>query len=332
MPVVSVLMPVYNAERYVKEAINSILNQTFRDFELVILNDASSDSSREIILSIQDARIRYIENEENKGLSFSRNRLLSEVKGEYIAWLDADDTAYPTRFEEEYGFLEENTDHAIVASWARLIDSVGMPTGNYIKSYIPNEYLSALLLFVNYFVQSSVMLRKSCLPEIHYRPEFPPTEDYELWVRIAAKYPVTILPKTLVDYRIHTNNISSVQQQKSEKAVKLNHRIQLESLGILPSDEEVNLHYNIAFKKAESLTFLQQTADWLQRIEDQNKISKRFDTKALRYILAHRWIKVCTSNKTLGLKALNIYFKSKFAEMNLRNGFLIMQYLLKSNT
>lgn len=329
MPVVSVLMPVYNAERYVKEAINSILNQTFKDFELVVLNDASSDSSKEIILSFQDARIRYIENEQNRGLSFSRNRLLSEVRGEYIAWLDADDIAYPARLEEEYRFLEEHTDHALVASWARLIDSEGKPTGNYIKSYIPDEYLSALLLFVNYFVQSSVMLRKSHLPDVHYRQEFPPTEDYELWVRIAAMHPVAILPKTLVDYRIHETNISSIQQLKSEKAVKLNHRIQLENVGILPSDEEIDLHYNIAFKKAESLEFLQQTADWLEHIDNQNKISKRFDAKGLHYILAHRWIKVCTSNKALGIKALNIYFKSKFVEMNLRNVFLMVQYLFK---
>lgn len=327
MPVVSVLMPVYNAEGYVKEAINSILNQTFKDFELVVLNDASGDSSKDAILSFQDTRIRYIENEQNKGLSFSRNRLLSEARGEYIAWLDADDIAYPTRLAEEYRFLEEHPDYAMVASWARLVDATGKPTGNFIKSYIPDEYLSALLLFVNYFVQSSVLLRKSCLPEVHYRPEFPPTEDYEFWVRIAAKYPVAILSKTLVDYRIHTTNVSSVQQQKSEKAVKLNHRIQLENLGILPGDEEVNLHYNIAFRKAESLVFLQQTADWLQRIDNQNKISKRFDTKALRYILAHRWIKVCTSNRALGIKALNRYVKGKFAEMSLRNLFLIIKYL-----
>lgn len=85
MPAVSVLMPVFNAEGYVKEAIDSILNQTFKDFELIVLNDASTDSSKEVILSVQDSRIRYVENEQNKGLSFSRNRLLGEAKGMYIA-------------------------------------------------------------------------------------------------------------------------------------------------------------------------------------------------------------------------------------------------------
>lgn len=329
MPVVSVLMPVYNADKYVKEAINSILNQTYKDFELVVLNDASSDSSKDIIHSFQDARIRYIENEQNGGLSFSRNRLLSEATGQYIAWLDADDIAYPARLEEEVRFLDEHKEHAMVASWARLIDAEGRPTGNFIKSYIPDAYLSALLLFVNYFVQSSVMIRRRFLPDVHYRPEFPPTEDYELWVRIAANHPVAILDKTLVDYRIHTTNISSTQQQKSEKAVKLNHRIQLENLGILPGEKEIDLHYNIAFRKAESLDFLQQADNWLQRIDNQNTISGRFNSKALHYILKHRWIKTCTSHKALGMKALRIYFKGKFADLSLRNLFLMIQYFLK---
>ncbi|WP_337045202.1 glycosyltransferase family 2 protein [Emticicia sp. 17c] len=329
MPSISVLMPVFNAERYVREAIESILNQTYKDFELIVLNDASTDKSKEIILSFKDPRIVYLENEKNGGLSFSRNRLLAEAKGEFIAWLDADDIAYSERLQEEVSFLQNHQDHAMVAGWARLVNSAGEPTGDFIKSFIPNKYLSALLLFVNYFVQSSVMIRKSCLPEIHYKPDFPPTEDYELWVRIAANYPVAILPKILVDYRIHTNNISSVQQQRSEQTVKLNHRLQLQNLGLVPDEDEINLHYHIAFRKADDMTFLQQTETWLQKISNQNKVSKRFDTQALNYILAHRWLKVCTSNKALGMKALSIYFRSSFASISFKNIFLLGKYILK---
>jgi len=330
MPVVSVLMPVFNAEKYVEEAINSILNQTLKDFELIVLNDASTDASKNVVLSIQDSRIRYIENETNQGLAYSRNRLLGEAKGKYIAWLDADDIAYPTRLEEECSFLEDHPGHAMVAGWARLVDADGSPTGTFIKSYIPNRYLSELLLFVNYFVQSSVMLRRDFLPDVYYRPEYPPTEDYELWVRIAAKHPVAILPKVMVDYRIHTTNTSSTQQQKSENGVRLNHKTQLEGLGIEPTGEEIDLHYAIAFKKAESLGFLQSASDWLQRIEAQNKITGRYEAKSLRFILAHRWMKVCTSNRALGMEALKIYFKSPFAELNPRNIFLILQYFIKN--
>lgn len=330
MPVVSVLMPVFNAEKYVEEAINSILDQTLKDFELIVLNDASTDASKNIILSIQDTRIRYIENETNQGLAYSRNRLLGEANSKYIAWLDADDVAYPTRLEEEYDFLEANPEHALVSGWARLVDSVGKPTGNFIKSYIPDRYLSELLLFVNYFVQSAVMIRREFLPEVHYRPEFPPAEDYELWVRIAAKHPVCILPKVLVDYRIHTTNTSSVQQQRSENGVKLNHKTQLEALGIEPTNEEIDLHYAIAFKKAESQDFLRKVSDWLQRIEVQNNITGSFDAKSLRYILAHRWMKVCTSNGALGIQALKIYFKNPLAELNPRNIFLMLQYFIKN--
>ena len=328
MPSVSVLMPVFNAEKYVGEAINSILNQTFEDFELVVLNDASQDSSKELILAYNDSRIRFIENEQNQGLSYSRNRLLSEAKGTYIAWLDADDIAYPTRLAEEFEFMEMHRDHAMVAAWARLVDSEGKPTGDFIKSYIPNECLSALLLFVNYFVQSSAMLRRELLPNIHYQSDFPPTEDYELWVRIAAKHPVAILSQILVDYRIHATNISAIQEQKSKDTVQLNHRIQLQNLGIIPDEEELQLHYEIAFGKAEGLAFLEKTAAWLLTIEKQNKISKQFDRPALRYILKHRWLKVCTSNRALGIKALRIYFKSELSELNFRTLILIGKYLV----
>ncbi|UTA69429.1 glycosyltransferase [Emticicia sp. 21SJ11W-3] len=330
MAVVSVLMPVFNAEKYVKEAINSILNQTLKDFELIILNDSSTDNSKDVVLSIQDNRIRYIENESNQGLAFSRNRLLSEAKSKYIAWLDADDIAYPTRLQDEVDFLEANPGHAMVSGWARLIDSDGHATGDFIKSYIPDKHLGTLLLFVNYFVQSGMMLRREYLPEVHYRPEYPPAEDYELWVRIAASHAVAILPKILVDYRIHATNTSSTQQERSEKGIKMNHRHQLSELGINATQEEIDLHYSIAFKKAESIEYLRKASVWLQGIKAQNKISGRFDATSLAYILSHRWIKVCTSNKALGMQALKIYFKSPLVQLSLRNIFLILQYCIKN--
>ncbi|MFY7888286.1 MAG: glycosyltransferase family 2 protein, partial [Spirosomataceae bacterium] len=186
-PTISVLMPMYNAEAYLGLAIESILNQTYQDFELVILNDGSTDKSLEIALSYQDKRIRVLENEGNLGLIYTRNRLITEARGDLLAWLDSDDVAVTTRLEEQYDFLQKNPKVALVASWATIIDSNGKPTGGFRKSYIKDEYLQALLLFVNYIVQSSVMIRKSCLPSIPYQLPF--SEDYDLWVRVAAQYP-----------------------------------------------------------------------------------------------------------------------------------------------
>lgn len=330
MPKVSVLMPAFNASRYIKEAIDSILAQTFTDFELIILNDGSRDDTVSLVKSYSDSRIRLIENEGNKGLAFTRNRLIDEAQGDYIAWLDSDDIAFPNRIEKEVNFLEKNKKYALVASWAKIIDSDSQPTGSFIKSYIPNQHLTALLLFVNYIVQSSVMIRKSMLPTLHYNLDFPPTEDYELWVRIAQKHPIAILSEVLVDYRIHTTNISQTQNEKAKQTVQLNHKKQIELLGIIPEKENIALHYEIGFGKSSNidLNFLTEAEKWLKQIEEANKKMMIYKPTSLSYILSHRWLKLCTANKNLGLKAVKRYFSSNFAKLNFYHLALILKYLI----
>ena len=122
-PLVSVAMPAYNSEEYVKQAIDSVLAQTFSDFELIIVNDGSSDRSKEIILSYTDERIRYLENEKNLGIVKTRNRCIANAAGKYIAVLDNDDIALPFRLEEQVRFLEANSDYGVCGSFYRIIDS-----------------------------------------------------------------------------------------------------------------------------------------------------------------------------------------------------------------
>jgi glycosyltransferase involved in cell wall biosynthesis len=332
MPKISVLMPMFNSEKYIRKAIESILNQTFQDFELVIVNDGSTDESVNIVHSFQDKRIRLVHNEQNQGLAKTRNRLIAEAKGEFIAWLDSDDMAYPQRLQIQVDFLEKHPKHAFVASWARLVDNDGNPTGGFIKSYIPDTHLPALLLFVNYIVQSSVLLRKSLLPSQHYNLDYPPTEDYELWVRIAQNHPIAILPNILVDYRVHDTNISFTQNDKAMRTVKLNHEGQLRKLGIEPSPEELNLHYLLGFGQEEKTNraFIKKAENWLLKLEQHNQKSKIYDVEALKYILAHRWTKICTSNPELGLSVLGVYFKSKILKLTLQNSFIVGQYLTKA--
>lgn len=330
MPRVSVLMPAYDAEKYIADAIKSILNQTFTDFELIIVNDGSTDKTKQIIEEFDDKRIKYFENDGNKGLSFTRNRLIEISKGEFIAWLDSDDVANPQRLKEQVSFLDNNPKHAFVASWARLIDGDNHPTGNYLKSYIPNKYLRELLLFVNYIVQSSMLIRKSHLPKLLYDLNYPPTEDYELWVRILKEYQGEILPKVLVDYRIHNSNSSQVQSKKAEETVKLNQANQIKDIGINPTEAEISLHYQIGFGEIESINQLTEIEKWFLKIQSHNLTSKRFDKEALDFILAHRWARICTQNPEFGLKAVKIYFKSNFRKVTLQNIALIGVYLLKT--
>jgi glycosyltransferase involved in cell wall biosynthesis len=332
MPKVSVLMPMFNSEKYIGMAIESILNQTFKDFELIILNDGSTDNSKKIVESYSDSRIILIENTQNQGLARTRNRLIAEAKGDFLAWLDSDDIALPQRLQIQVDFLEKNPNHALVASWARIIGSNNLPTGNFVKSYIPNTDLSALLLFVNYIVQSSVMLRRNLLPDEHYNLDFPPTEDYELWVRIAKKHPIAILNDILVDYRVHDSNISFTQNDRAMRTVKMNHQRQLEDLGINPTMQEIDLHYALSFGNGETFDkdFIEKAEAWLLKIREHNQINKIYDPKALNYVLGHRWTKICTSNPALGFRVLGPYSKSKILNLTLQNCFIIGQYLTKA--
>lgn len=323
-------MPAFNASRYIKEAIESILAQTFTDFELIILNDGSTDDTVSIIKSFSDSRIKLIENEGNKGLAFTRNRLIDVSQGEYIAWLDSDDIAYPNRLQKEVNFLDKNLKHALVASWAKIIDSDSQPNGSFIKSYIPNQHLSALLLFVNYIVQSSVMIRKSMLPENHYDLAFPPTEDYELWSRIARSYSIHILPEILVDYRVHSTNISQTQNIKAKQTVMLNHHNQLSHLGIKADEPQLDLHNKIGYGNATEvdLAFLSEAENWLKQLKIANQKTRVYQEKSLDFILSHRWLKLCTANKNLGLKAVKRYFSSNFAKLNFYHLALILKYII----
>jgi glycosyltransferase involved in cell wall biosynthesis len=332
MPKVSVLMPMFNSEKYIGMAVESILNQTFKDFELIILNDGSTDDSKKIVESYSDNRIKLIENAQNQGLARTRNRLIAEAKGDFLAWLDSDDIALPQRLQIQVDFLEKNPNHALVASWARIIGSNNLPTGNFVKSYIPNTDLSALLLFVNYIVQSSVMLRRNLLPDEHYNLDFPPTEDYELWVRIAKKHPIAILNDILVDYRVHDSNISFTQNDRAMRTVKMNHQRQLEDLGINPTMQEIDLHYALSFGNGETFDkdFIEKAEAWLLKIREHNQIIKIYDPKALNYVLGHRWTKICTSNPALGFRVLGPYSKSKILNLTLQNCFIIGQYLTKA--
>jgi glycosyltransferase involved in cell wall biosynthesis len=330
-PTISVLMPMYNAEAYLGLAIESILNQSYQDFELVILNDGSTDKSLEIALSYQDKRIRVLENEGNLGLIYTRNRLITEASGDLLAWLDSDDVAIATRLEEQYDFLQKNPKVALVASWATIIDSNGKPTGGFRKSYIKDEYLQALLLFVNYIVQSSVMIRKSFLPSIPYQLPF--SEDYDLWVRVAAQYPIAILPSCLVNYRVHQTNTSSGEHAEAmHDNVKAIHQAQLIALGIQASEDELFFHHQLGFGNPEmvDLAFINRANEWLNRLKSQNKEATIYQRKALAFVLAHRWTKICTANPELGLKILKPYFKSEISKVTLQNMAILGQYILKN--
>ncbi len=201
-------MPVYNGEKYLRQAIESILSQIFRDFELIIVNDGSTDTTEDIVKSYQDTRIKYFK-KENSGVIDSLNEGIAQSSGEYIARMDADDISAPTRFEEQIRFFAEHPNYVLVGSWAVRIDGDGNLLGD--MNYPPTTWQSICRYSIihNPFIHSSVMCKKTVFNSAGgYNKSFRHVEDYELWTRVIHKYPCANLPKRLMHYRVHNNQIT----------------------------------------------------------------------------------------------------------------------------
>jgi glycosyltransferase involved in cell wall biosynthesis len=195
-----VLLPVYNGGAVLSDSIKSILDQTYRNFELIIIDDGSTDDSASIIREFDDARIRSY-NQRNRGLAGTLNRAIELSTGEYIARQDQDDLAYPQRLAKQIEFLETRPHCAMVGTWASIW------TGEREASRVHRHPTDSLvlkfeLLFDNPFVHSTIMVRKSALAKVGFYDELrQPPEDYELWSRIARKFEVANIPEILEIYR-----------------------------------------------------------------------------------------------------------------------------------
>jgi glycosyltransferase involved in cell wall biosynthesis len=209
-PKISVVMSVHNGERYLAEAVQSVLNQTFRDFELIIINDGSTDRTGEILEGFARAhsRIRLI-SRENKGLSYSLNEGVLAARGEWVARMDADDVALPYRFDRQLRWLEKSgadiggSSVRVIGTWRRRV---------WVYPSDPEE-IKARLLFNSAFAHPAIMARRSVLTGHVYADSSLPSEDYHLWTRLAlAGVRMTNCPDVLLNYRLHNSQISAAKQ------------------------------------------------------------------------------------------------------------------------
>ncbi len=209
----TVLMPVYNAALHVREAIQSILVQTFEDFEFLIIDDASTDDTVNIIRSFSDKRIRLICRDKNSGIKDTLNEGIGLTNTELIARMDADDISHPWRLEKQMNFLSNHRDHAMVCSLARVIDK----DGDFIQAYDP--YLEDLyygLFFDCYICHPSVMYRKRCVEAVgKYTMQY--GEDFDLWWKLARFYKIHLIHEPLLLYRLHQQNYSKVAKKEEYK-------------------------------------------------------------------------------------------------------------------
>jgi glycosyltransferase involved in cell wall biosynthesis len=217
-PIISVVLPVHNAGLYVRDSIKSVLNQTFSDFELIIINDGSTDCSEEVILDFTDKRIKYIKNEVNLKLIETLNLGLSIAKGKYICRIDSDDIMAPTRLEKQLFFLERNSNYILVGSFVKIIKD-GIIT-NQILGYKRNhDDLAFEMCFHNPIIHPTVMFRynKQIKNQFFFDPKFIHAEDYEFWTRLVKHGFFHNLEEPLTYYRIHKDQISTIYTEFQKK-------------------------------------------------------------------------------------------------------------------
>lgn len=219
-PKVTVLMAVYNGELFLREAIESILSQTFRDFEFLIINDGSTDGTRDILLSYYDTRIRLVHNEQNIGLTKSLNRGLGLARGVYVARQDADDISLPRRLEKQVTFLDEHTDVVILGTQAENIDRHGNVCSRRVSSKASSELaIRWQLLFSNPIIHTSVMFHSAVVRQHGgYDECFASSQDFELWSRLLYNYGVRNLKEVLVRYRVY--NTAASTNYSTESIIK----------------------------------------------------------------------------------------------------------------
>ncbi len=218
MPKVTVLMAVYNGEKYLRAAMESILNQTFRDFELMIIDDASTDSTPEIISSYPDPRIRVLKNETNLGLTKSLNKGLKEAVGEYVARMDADDISLPERLVQQVSYLDKHPDIALIGCRVEVIDDKGQSLGISHSLATTRESIFYWLIFNNVLTHSSVMFRRDVVMNLGgYDESHRYVEDYGLWNKLSLRFGMELLDEVHVKWRLSPGGISQ-QHRNAQKA------------------------------------------------------------------------------------------------------------------
>ena len=209
---VTVQIPVYNGEKYLKECLESILNQSFTDFECLIIDDGSSDGSAAVIESFRDPRVRFVRNERNMGISLTRNRGFDLARGEYIALMDCDDVCPPERLARQVAFMDAHPEVGICGSWVQEMYPDGQMIKEQLRRYPQDDApIRRMMMQDCPLWNPSLMLRKSMVRQhrLYYNPDFKLGEDFDLVVRAAAVTQLANIPEALLYYRRHENQIST---------------------------------------------------------------------------------------------------------------------------
>jgi len=299
-PLVSVIMPAHNAEKYIAEAIESIVAQTYKNWELIVIDDGSSDNTPAIINNYHDKRIKILL-ESNAGQSIQMNKGIAIAKGKYIAIAHADDINYCERLNEQVNFLNQNQQIDLCGTFAKILleNTTGIRTHSTSSS---DCYIS--LFYSNPLIHPTVMIRKTTFEKLpfFYQSDYKASEDYDLWVRLADFSQMANLDKVLIDYRMHESSNSSlrkIEEQILEKRI----RLKLVKLLLKTEKRSIQLEGYYFFYLYNKLSFL---SIWrvLFRIKKSFEVKTYLDISVLHKFLEQKFI-VCLKQKPYCLRLIH---------------------------
>jgi len=310
-PRVSVIMAVRNGELYLDEAIRSVLDQTFTDFECIVVNDGSTDGTAAILErnERQDSRIHLLQSDGN-GLVHALNQGWQLARGAYVARMDADDVSLPGRFAAQVRLMEERPEVGVCGGW---IETFGMGAGEVRRYPTDADVIRSWLLFESVLAHPSVMIRREPFVTwgLFYDAAMLHAEDYDLWVRASQYTVLANVPEVLVRYRLHPQQVVRKHEMTKRETARRIRRRQLERLGIVPTADEDSLHESISsWDYAESREFVSAAHAWLLKLAEANRMTGVYPREPFQRTVAERWWTICAASTHLGLWALAVLRRS----------------------
>jgi GT2 family glycosyltransferase len=291
VPGLSVVVPTYNAGRYVAEAIASVLNQDFMDFELLIVDDGSTDDTA---LALQpfgaDERVRMLRNERNMGLIATLHRAYAECRAPLIARMDSDDICDLSRFSKQVAFLRANPDVGIVGGAIRFFGNVAP---NVFSFPTDHSAIRPAMLFFCPLAHPALMFRRELVDQglLRYENDFRHAEDYHLWSRLLLRIKAANLPDVVLDYRLHAKQVSSSSADKQYAAALRVRGQMLQECGVDPTEEEVALHESVILERPLALSdYHVKLANWFHTVESANLQSRYWDAHALHTLFQIKFL------------------------------------------
>jgi glycosyltransferase involved in cell wall biosynthesis len=300
-PQVSVLIIVHNRAHTIGAAVRSVLAQTFSDFELIVVDDGSTDETTAVVEGFGDPRLRLIRTSRNQGIPLARNRALSEARGRFIAWLDSDDLCHPERLAVQRDVLLQCPHLAMIGSGARKIRADGTLMKAARVPVRTHEEIRALLLFRSAFQQSSIFGRVEALREVPYDPDFSVCEDVDMFVRLTERYRAANLPNFLIARRLHggqtvRKKVEIIHERQGAISARLLDRL---GLSVGPADLRRHVLLGKADGELQTDALLDWAEAWMAKIEEANRRRPLFAPIALRSCLERLLIKAAVRRVTV---------------------------------